>query len=56
MHSETTDNEMQAERSERMLLEATSEGDEDVKGGNCSWNGLDCAEAAVDGRLGWLMY
>ena len=23
------------------------------KDGNCSWNGLDCAEAAVIGRLGW---
>ena len=44
------------ERSELMPSEATSEGGEDGKDGNCSWNGLDCAEAAVIGRLGWLIY
>ena len=39
-----------------MPSEATSEGGEDGKDGNCSWKGLDCAEAAVISRLGWLMY
>ena len=38
-----------------MPSEATSEGGEDGKDGNCSWKGLDCADAAVVGRLGWLM-
>ena len=44
------------ERSELMPSEATSEGGEDGKDGNRSWNGLDFVEAAVVGRLGWLMY
>ena len=44
------------DRSELMPSEATSEGGEDGKDGNCSRNGLDCAEVSVVGRLGWLLY
>ena len=43
------------ERSELMPSETASEGGEDGKDGNCSWNGLDSVEAAVVGRLGWPM-
>ena len=43
------------DRNELTLSEGTSDGGDDGNDGGCSWNGLDCVDATVVGRLGSVM-